>query len=80
MLHEMRVEGDGARWWDDVGMVVVVVGLGIRKCERAEGLRACQHSCASRRTLLPPLPMLLLLAALQLLPSPLLARVYAPIC
>ena len=36
--HEMRVVGDGVRWWGDVGMVVVVVGLGIHKCEWAEGL------------------------------------------
>ena len=42
--NEMRVEGDGVRWWDDVGVVVVMVGLGIHKCEWAEGLRACQHS------------------------------------
>ena len=59
--HEMRVEGDGVRWWGDVGMVVVVIGLGICKCQWVEGLGACQHSQVSRHTLLPLLWMQLLL-------------------
>ena len=71
MPHEMRVEVDGVRWWCDVGMVVVMVGLGICKCEWVEGLGAYQHSHASRCTLPPPPLMQLLL--------PLLACVYAPI-
>ena len=31
--RETAVEGDGGRWWDEVDMVVVVVGLRVRKRE-----------------------------------------------
>jgi hypothetical protein len=34
------VEGDGGRWWDEVGKVVVVVGLCIHKCEAGVGAGA----------------------------------------
>ena len=40
----MVVEGDRGRWWHGVDeVVVVVVGLHIRKCEVGEGLGAKNH-------------------------------------
>ena len=35
--HEMAVEGDGGRWWDEVNDVLGVVGLRVRKCEAGGG-------------------------------------------
>jgi hypothetical protein len=40
MPCETAVEGNGGRWWDEVGKVVVVVGLCVRKCEAGVGARA----------------------------------------